>query len=167
LPNRLRTDDPKRALEEVAVRSLRILALLLVTMLVALGAGCGGDDGGGDTTAATTDTSAATTTEPAGSGGGGGATTVSMDEFSFDPKDLTVTRGDTLEVKNDGAVAHNLTIEKGPDPTEKTEKLAGTPTFQGGSTEELTVDVAPGKHTMVCTVSGHRDAGMVGTITVK
>lgn len=150
------------------MRLLRILALVLVTMVVALGTGCGGDDGGGDTTSATTtEAPADTTTEPAGSDGGGAATSVSMDEFSFDPKDLSVTSGDTLEVTNDGAVAHNLTIEQGPDPTEKTKKLAGTSTFLGGKSEDLTVDLEPGKYALVCTVSGHRDAGMVGTITVE
>jgi plastocyanin len=150
------------------MRFLRILALLAVALTVALATGCGGDDGGSDTSA-TTDTATDTTdttTEPADSGGGG-TTAVSMDEFSFDPKDLTVSKGDTLEVKNDGAVAHNLTIEKGSDPNEKSDKLAGTSTFQGGNSEELTVDLEPGKYAMACTVSGHRDAGMVGTITVK
>jgi plastocyanin len=147
------------------MRFLRILALVAVALTVALATGCGGDDGGSDTSA-TTDTATDTTTEPSDSAGGG-TTAVSMDEFSFDPKDLTVSRGDTLDVKNDGAVAHNLTIEKGSDPNEKSDKLAGTSTFQGGNSEELTVDVEPGKYAMVCTVSGHRDAGMVGTITVK
>jgi plastocyanin len=151
------------------MKVLRILALLAVALAVALATGCG-DDGGSDTSATTTDTATdattGTTTEPADSTGGG-TTAVSMDEFSFDPKDLTVSKGDTLEVKNDGAVAHNLTIEKGPDPNEKSEKLAGTSTFQGGNSEELTVDLQPGKYAMACTVSGHRDAGMVGTVTVK
>lgn len=143
----------------------RILALLSVSLAMVLAAGCGGDDGSSDTSATTTETTG-TTTESAGSAGGG-ITTVALDEFSFDPKDLTVARGDTIEVKNDGAVAHNLTIEKGPDPNEKSQKLAGTSTFLGGKSEKLDVKLAPGKYAMVCTVSGHRDAGMVGTITVK
>ena len=149
------------------MKLLRILALLAVTLVVAIGAGCG-DENGGDTTSATTGTATDTTeTGTNTTGEGGGTTPVSMDEFSFDPKDLSVSSGDTLEVKNDGAVAHNLTIEQGSDPNEKSGKLAGTSTFQGGESEDLTVDLDPGKYAMACTVSGHRDAGMVGTITVK
>jgi plastocyanin len=152
------------------VKILRTLAVVLVALAVFVGAGCGGDDGGGDTTSATTETTettTGTTTEPEGSAGGGGTTRVKMDEFSFEPEDVTVSRGDTITVENDGAAAHNLTIEQGSDPNEKSEKLAGTSTFLGGKSEDLTVDVQPGKYSMVCTVSGHRDAGMVGTITVE
>ena len=144
------------------MRFSRILALLAAVLAVALAPGCGGDSGS-DTSATTTGTTTGTATKPAG----GGTTTVAVDEFTIEPKDLTVSRGATLDVKNDGAVAHNLTIEKGPDPTEKSQKLAGTSTFLGGKSEKLDVKLAPGKYAMVCTVSGHRDAGMVGTITVK
>jgi plastocyanin len=134
-----------------------ILALALVAFLVTLGAGCGGDDGGGDTTPTQA-------TEPAG---GAETTTVKMDEYSFDPEDASVKRGDTIEVTSDGAIAHNLTIEQGPDPKEKTKKLAGTSTFLPDKSERLEVDVEPGKYAMVCTVSGHRELGMTGTITVR
>lgn len=144
------------------MRFSRILALFAAALTVALAPGCGGDSGS-DTSATTPGTTSGTATKPAG----GGTTTVDLDEFTIEPKNLTVSRGATLDVKNDGAVAHNLTIEKGPDPTEKSEKLAGTSTFLGGKSEKLDVNLAPGKYAMVCTVSGHRDAGMVGTITVK
>jgi plastocyanin len=145
------------------MKPLQITVLVLVALVVTL-SGCGGDDGG-DTTPAATDTTE-TATEPADSAAAG-TTSVAMDEFSFDPKDASVSRGDTIEVTNEGAAAHNLTIEQGPDPNEKTRKLAGTSTFLGGKSEDLEVDLKPGKYAMVCTVSGHRDSGMVGTITVK
>jgi plastocyanin len=144
------------------VRFSRFLVLFAAALTVTVAPGCGGDSGS-DTQTATTGTTTGTATRPAG----GGSTTVGLDEFTIEPKDVTVSRGATLEVKNDGAVAHNLTIEKGPDPTEKSTKLAGTSTFLGGKSEKLDVNLAPGKYAMVCTVSGHRDAGMVGTITVK
>jgi plastocyanin len=137
-----------------------IFATALVALLVALGAGCGGDDGGGGGET-TTSTQA---TEPAG---GAETTSVKMDEYSFDPKDVTAKRGDTIKVENDGAIAHNLTVEQGPDPKEKSKKLAGTSTFLPGKTENLKVDLKPGKYAMVCTVSGHRELGMAGTFTVK
>jgi plastocyanin len=132
-----------------------ILALALVAFLVAIGAGCGGDDGGGEAT---------TPTEP---GGAAETTAIGMDEYSFDPEAAAVERGATVEVSNDGAIEHNLTIEQGPDPKEKTTKLAGTSTFLPDKSERLEVDLRPGKYAMVCTVSGHRELGMTGTITVR
>ena len=33
--------------------------------------------------------------------------------------------------------------------------------------ERLPVDVASGEYTLVCTLPGHRDAGMVGKIVVE
>jgi plastocyanin len=94
-------------------------------------------------------------------------TRVSMDEYSFDPKDLVVKSGEEIAISNEGAIAHNLKIEKGPDPLKKSTELAGTPTFLPKETRKLKVDLPSGKYAMVCTVSGHRGLGMTGTITVK
>jgi plastocyanin len=144
------------------MKPLPAVCLLLVALLLAVGAGCGGDDGGGDGTTAETTTDTTTT-----GAADGGTTTVKMDEYSFDPDSLNVSRGGTIAVENDGSIAHNLTIERGPDPKEKSTKLAGTDTFLGGKSEDLKVDLDPGEYAMVCTVPGHRELGMVGTITVK
>jgi plastocyanin len=133
----------------------RILALALVALVVALGSGCGGDDDD-DEKAATTDT----TTEPAAPAGGG-TTTVSMKEYEFDPSSVSVERGSTVTVDNEGNIAHNLTVEQG------SKKVAGTSTFLGGKSEKLSVDVKPGKYEMVCTVPRHEELGMKGTFTVK
>lgn len=120
-------------------------------------AGCGGDD---DSKPATTPAQT-TPTEPAET------KSVKMDEYTFSPSDVVVSRGDSITVENDGQIVHNLNVEKGPDPKKKTEKLAGTSTFAPGKSEKLTVDLAPGKYAMVCTVTGHRELGMTGTVTVK
>ncbi len=138
---------------------LRFGTILLVAAAIGIPAGCGGDDDDEGTTAATT-------TEESG-GGGGGATTVGMTEFEFDPNDLTVSQGDTITAQNDGNVEHNLTIREGPDPEQETAELAATPDVQSGDSAELTVDADPGKHSMVCTLPGHAEQGMIGTITVE
>jgi uncharacterized cupredoxin-like copper-binding protein len=45
--------------------------------------------------------------------------------------------------------------------------IAGaTPTFQGGS-KTLTLHLKPGTYTFYCSVPGHRQAGMQGTLVVK
>jgi uncharacterized cupredoxin-like copper-binding protein len=36
-----------------------------------------------------------------------------------------------------------------------------------GSSAELTVELTAGKHPYVCTVPGHANAGMKGTLTVQ
>jgi plastocyanin len=151
--------------EEVEMKALRILTVTLVAFLAALGfAACGGD-GDGDNNA----TTAETTTQPAETTGGGTTSTssVKMDEYSFDPDTVVAKQGDTITVENGGAIAHNLTVEQGPDPKKKSKKLAGTSTFLPNKSEKLKVDIKPGKYVMVCTVAGHRELGMVGTFTVK
>jgi plastocyanin len=139
------------------MRRSRPISIVLVVAAVALAAGCGGDDDGDDTAG----TTGAETTA------GGGASTVGMTEFEFDPNDLTVSQGDTITAQNDGNVEHNLTIREGPDPEQETAELAATPDVQSGDSAELTVDVDPGKHSMVCTLPGHAEQGMIGTITVE
>jgi uncharacterized cupredoxin-like copper-binding protein len=44
--------------------------------------------------------------------------------------------------------------------------VGGTPTFQGGS-RTLTLNLKPGTYTFFCSVPGHREAGMQGTLTVR
>jgi uncharacterized cupredoxin-like copper-binding protein len=36
-----------------------------------------------------------------------------------------------------------------------------------GQTTEVTVNLPPGTYTYYCTVPGHRDAGMLSTLTVQ
>jgi uncharacterized cupredoxin-like copper-binding protein len=44
--------------------------------------------------------------------------------------------------------------------------LGATPTFAGGS-KTLTLKLRPGKYTFYCSVPGHRQAGMEGTLNVS
>jgi uncharacterized cupredoxin-like copper-binding protein len=139
------------------MKVLRIFGVALTGLALTLAPGCGG----GDNKTATTPTQ---TTAPAQATE---TTSVTTDEYMFTPSDVTVKKGDTITVKNGGKIVHNLTVEKGPDPKKKSEKLAGTPTFAPGGTEKLKVSLSPGKYVMVCTVPGHRELGMTGTFTVK
>jgi plastocyanin len=135
----------------------------LLTVLLALGAlalfvaGCGGDDDDEDTTTPTTEAATGATGEQGG-GGAAAATSVGMTEYEFDPSDLSVSEGDSLEVTNDGQLPHNLTVEG--------ENVATNDVDPGGS-EELTVDLAPGDYDFLCTIGDHAAQGMTGTMTVK
>jgi uncharacterized cupredoxin-like copper-binding protein len=139
------------------MKASRILGVALVGLAMTFAAGCGG---GSDNKTATTPTQTTPTTSAK-------TTSVKLDEYNITPSDQVVSRGDTITVENAGKIVHNFTIEKGPDPKTKSKKLEATPTFPPGNTEKLTVKLAPGKYALVCTIPGHRELGMTGTITVK
>jgi plastocyanin len=138
--------------------------LALVLSLLALGAvglaACGGDD---DTTSAA-DTTAATDTTATG-GGGGATISISADpsgQLAYTETELTAAAGsDTIEFDNPAQLEHDVRIEDA-DGTD----IGGTDTISGGSTSG-TVDLKPGTYTFFCSVDGHRDAGMEGTLTVN
>jgi plastocyanin len=143
--------------KEESMRVVRILAVVAIAATFGLAAGCGGDDDDDDDTAAP---EATTTEEEAAGGGGGGASTVGMTEYAFDPSDLTASQGDTITATNDGELPHNYTIEANGD-----EVTSGD--VDPGSSGELTVDVDPGDYDVICTIPGHAEQGMTGTITVE
>lgn len=114
----------------------------------------------------TTSTAAETTTGNAGAGGGGGSTIkVTADptgQLKFEETAITAGAGkDTIDFTNDSPVGHNVQIEDSSGA-----ELGGTKTITGSSTT-ATVDLKPGKYTFLCTVPGHAEAGMKGTLTVK
>ncbi len=143
---------------------VRMASVLLLLAAVGVGGGCGGGDDEAKTASTDTSTTNTTTTKPASPAR---TVTVSMKEYIFIPENLDVKRGTTLDVKNDGQIGHNLTIEKSPDPEKPGPELAATSTFLPGKTEKLKVDLQAGKYSFVCTVPGHRDQGMRGRIAVK
>lgn len=136
--------------------------------VLAIGAvGCGGDDNNDNSSASTPastpaapTTSTAATSTPAAAGGG--TVTLGESEFKITPKDATAKAGKvTIDVKNDGAIVHNLNVEGNGLAEKKTADL------QPGSSGKLTVDLKPGKYEMYCSIDGHRASGMEGTITVS
>ena len=135
----------------------KLLALLLACLAVGLVA-CGGDDEEPDTGGG----GASTTEQPAdtGGGGGGGGAEVAMESIQFDPKELTVSAGETITFTNNEAVPHDVHKTSGPG-----EDFASGPSggMQEGDTFELTLD-QPGKYEYVCDVHA---PGMSGTITVE
>lgn len=136
-------------------RTTWILALLL-SAGVLLAAGCGDDEaegGGGGGGAATPEA----TEEPAD---GGEALTLTADpggDIAWEPGDLSAPAGSvTIRLVNESDVPHAVEIE-GAGESE---------TITGGETE-LTVDLEAGEYTFYCSVEGHREGGMEGTLTVE
>ena len=85
---------------------------------------------------------------------------VTATDLAFDPTAITVDAGDRVNLRlvNRGQVFHDLTI---PD-------LDVTLAAEPGETVTagITVDT-PGTYEFLCTVPGHADAGMRGTLTVR
>ena len=147
----------------------RIPFLLLVCVVAALGvAGCGGDDNAStDTSATTTETTDTTTTGEGTAGAGGGAAKVIEVEadpggdLAFVQKSLTAKPSNNkIEFTNDSSLPHDVKIEQDGKET------GGTEVVTGGNAE-ATVKLNAGEYTFFCSVPGHRDAGMEGTLTVE
>ena len=67
----------------------------------------------------------------------------------------------TIDFKNPQALTHDVAIEDAQG-----EEVGATELIASGS-DSTTVDLKPGKYHFFCTVPGHREAGMEGTLTVK
>lgn len=153
-------------------------ALALILAALALAA-CGGSDG---TTSVTVEESggAAAESEAGGEGGaaeeggaeaeGGTAGTSAAIAFeanpegqlAFEEKEVTAKAGeDTIDLTNQSSTPHDVSIE---DSAGKT--IAQTEITSEGSAA-TTADLKPGTYTFYCSVPGHREAGMEGTLTVK
>jgi plastocyanin len=132
--------------------------------VAALGlAACGGDDDNGTTAAATQPANTAAT---GGGGGGGGSTidisTPSGSDLAFEQQDVTTKAGsDTISFDNKQALGHDVKVEDSSG-----QEIGGTDIISS-STATATVNLQPGTYTFFCSVPGHREAGMEGTLTVK
>jgi nitrite reductase (NO-forming) len=93
-----------------------------------------------------------------GGGGGSGALEVTSVDLGFSPKELIVDQPGTYEVKltNEGAIPHDITFPDGQSAI-----------AQPGESASLTVEVPADGLQFICSIPGHADAGMKGTISVK
>lgn len=128
-------------------RIRRILALVPV-LLLALAACTGGGGEGGEASA-------------------GGATSaslaVSLTDFALNPDRLSAPagRGLTISVTNDGQAPHTFAVDTGAGVRE-------TPQLEPGQAATLVVPaLEPGEYRVFCSVPGHEDLGMVGSLIVS
>jgi FtsP/CotA-like multicopper oxidase with cupredoxin domain len=128
-------------------RVLGALAAGAILLLVA--AACSTTDGG-------------EVPEPGAAAAGSATYAVSLTEFAISPPMIHAPVGQALvfDVTNDGTAPHSFAVDTGAG-------VEATPEIQPGAS--ATLDVAPlgaGTYDTFCTVSGHRQAGMAGTLMV-
>jgi uncharacterized cupredoxin-like copper-binding protein len=100
--------------------------------------------------------------EPAPAGGGA-VLKLAADpsQLKFDKSSLTADAGKvTIDMKNDSDIPHDVSID-GNGVDEKGKEVTG------GGTSTVSATLEPGKYTFYCSVPGHREAGMEGTLTVR
>jgi plastocyanin len=141
----------------------KVAALLLVALAALAFAACGSGD---DDTSSTPAASGTTETGGNGAAGGGGESVATIDavegsNLAYEQKDVKVPAGKvTIEFNNPQALSHDVVVEDAEG-----KELGGTDLVADG-TASATIDVKPGKYTFFCSVPGHREAGMEGTLTV-
>jgi len=83
-------------------------------------------------------------------------------QLKYSTTALTAKAGKvSIDFTNMSPLGHNVTIESSSKAV-----VGATPTFQGGS-KTLSLNLKAGTYKFFCSVPGHRQAGMEGTLTVK
>ena len=110
--------------------------------------------------------------------------TITMTEFGFEPNAINVTAGSPVELTlvNEGAIEHDFVIEKiSVDNVSVEGEGVGDHHMSGdhsefdlhastsaGATSTLTfIPTEFGTYQIICSVPGHKDAGMTGELIVK
>lgn len=136
------------------MKRLSAVAVLIVIASLVLAA-CGGGS------------SSSTTSGSEASKGEGGGSTIDFEanpagHLMFTTMKATGKAGDdTIDFKNPSTTPHNVAIE---DSSGK--KLAETKTIGKGETS-TEVELEPGTYTFFCSIPGHREGGMEGTLTIE
>jgi plastocyanin len=147
----------------------RTFALGAVVLALGLAA-CGGSSSSSSTAASTSTsapaaTSTGSSTAAAAPSGGAGGITEAADpsgQLKFTKSSLTAKAGKvTITFTNMAPEMHNITIATGAGKV-----VGATPTFQSG-VKTLDVNLKAGKYVFYCSVPGHRQGGMQGTLTVS
>lgn len=124
-------------------KTIKMAAAVITLAFVA--AGCGGDE---------------ESTEETKAPASGQTITVNATEFAFDPSAIEVAADSefTVALTNAGVIEHNFVITGHDDHT------IVTPV---GETASESFTLSAGTYEFFCSVAGHKESGMTGTLTVK
>jgi uncharacterized cupredoxin-like copper-binding protein len=148
--------DFPRAPGQARLVVLTTLVLVAATMTAAV-LTAGGEGGKAQAEPATT---------PGAAPAAPGSTTLALAAdpsggLSYDKRAATLKAGPaTIRLVNRSPLPHNVTIGQGA------KVVAATKTVTG-ATATTTATLSPGRYVFYCSVDGHRQAGMQGTLTVQ
>jgi uncharacterized cupredoxin-like copper-binding protein len=126
-----------------------VLGVFAVVAAVAALVACGGGTSGSQFSSETVAQQVAVAADPSGA-------------LRWDKQDYTAQAGDvTFVVKNPSQITHQFSVEgNGVNYT--------SPNLKPGSTNNYTIKGLPaGAYQIICNYPGHKQAGMVATLTVK
>jgi plastocyanin len=122
-----------------------------VAVVAVLAAGCGGSSGGGGSSSAGSTPANAQVVE----------IDVAQSGFAFTKTTATAKAGNVeLRSMNPQSVSHDISIQ-GNGVDEHGNLVSG------GGVSTVTANLKPGTYTFFCSVPGHEQAGMKGTLTVS
>jgi uncharacterized cupredoxin-like copper-binding protein len=126
--------------------------ILMITAIALAAAGCGGSGGGGGGSSASSAPANAQVVE----------IDVSSSGFSFTKTQATAKAGPVeLRSVNPQSVSHDISLKgNGVD-------VHGNLVSNGDVSTVSVADLKPGTYTFYCSVPGHEQAGMKGTLTVS
>ncbi len=155
--------------QRAVMATTALLVLVTVSMAVVTSGGEAKSTSAAPAAAATTPAATqptATSGSPGTPAPAGAATLLALQanpqgQLSYNTKQLAAHAGTvTIVMTNMAPEEHNVTVAEG------SKVLGATPTFVGG-TRRLTLNLKPGKYTFYCSVPGHRQAGMEGTLSIS
>lgn len=172
---------------------MKVRALAVVIVLGVLASACGGGEGSSDGDASPSDVgtdmgdmgsgSEFSFGEPADPADADRVIAVTTsDDLKFDPPEVTVAMGETIEfeVSNPGAVAHEFVIGDDAFQAKHEDKMADMSGGMLPADEAYAISLEPGETKSIawtfssdgvvmygCHVPGHYAAGMVGPITIE
>jgi plastocyanin len=124
----------------------------------------GNDNAAGEAPAGAAPSKAGAKREGGAAEGPGGTVQLEADptEIAYDTTELSSKPGKvTIDFTNPATLEHDVAIE-----AEGGEEIAASELIGKGKTS-VSAELAAGTYTFFCTVPGHREAGMEGTLTVK
>jgi plastocyanin len=139
------------------MRKSPVLALAIAAAIIAPTAlaACGGDD----------DEEQAVTTETTAPAAEGATLQLEADPggaLKYDKDSLSAKSGlVTIELTNPADLSHDVVVEQDGKELAKSELISG------GDTSTATAELKAGEYVFFCSVPGHREGGMEGTLTVK
>jgi uncharacterized cupredoxin-like copper-binding protein len=150
-----------RVARAARMRLVPSVSMLLLAGVVAAGCGSSSKSSTSASTPAPA-SSAPATTAPSGAGATVSVSANPEGLLKFNTTSLSAKAGSvSIAFTNASSLEHNFTVASSAGAV-----VGATPTFAGG-TKIVALNLKAGTYKFYCTVPGHRQAGMEGTLTVQ